>query len=435
MIGDFLNSVPRRGPGNQNMATPPGVRDVDAPTRQILAVIDRLYEARLDPSQWRVALTRIIELFDGFAGNLNYYENAALHSVDLSFSVLEGLGPAGLADYKRYVLRDVRFPALVRQPWHPGPRPGISDAELASFMHGTPFTERMVITEGSLRDSEIYQHLLRPHGIEYALMCADFEFDDTAFALGNRGHSIGVFRGPASPAFQQADCDRMHLLGPHVKRAVDIHTAVGRLRGERDIAFTWLNQLALGSVILDHHDKVIFANAIAKQFAAAADGFELSDNRLHIQDQTARSQFEQLLIGKGPADTSTVNLQRAGGRLNLQLRVVALANPLAGQARPGLRAVFIFNPDRPGQFRIGALRAVYGLTDTEAQVADALAHGTSVHQIARERQVSPDAVRFHLKNLYQKTGTHRQAELVQLILNNPFWQHDRESESIPRPTL
>ncbi len=137
------------------MAVPTAPAEIDLTTRRILTVIDHLYEATRAPEQWRLALSRIIELFEGFAGSLAYFENAALHSVDLSFSVLEGLDPAGLSDYKRYVLRDVRFPALVRQPWHPGPRSGLSEAELASFMHGTPFTDRMVVTEKALRQSEI----------------------------------------------------------------------------------------------------------------------------------------------------------------------------------------------------------------------------------------------------------------------------------------
>lgn len=417
------------------MATDAALAGIDFTTHRVLTIIDRLYESTREPGQWRVALSQIVEFFDGFAGSLVYFENSALHTVDLSFSVLHGLDPAGLSEYRRHVLRDVRFPALVRQPWHPGPRSGLSEAELASFMHGTPFTDRMVVNEKALRRSEFYRHVLQPHGIEYSLMAVDFEFDDATFTLGDRGFSLAVFRRPRDPAFDRADCARMRLLVAHIKRAVDIHTAVERLRSERNIAFTWLNQLAMGSVILDRRGEVIFANAIAREIADAADGFELSSGRFHIHDRGARQQFENLLATDLTTQSTAINLPRTDGRHALQLRVVGLAGLSADQspAEAGLRAAFIARPGRTDQFRTGALRALYGLTEAEAQVAAALATGASVQRIALDRQVGTAAVRFHLKNVYQKTGTHRQAELVQRILSNPFWQSGPEAEPLPDP--
>ena len=64
----------------------------------------------------------------------------------------------------------------------------------------------------------------------------------------------------------------------------------------------------------------------------------------------------------------------------------------------------------------GVLRAALGLTATEAEVALALAQGASASSIARERDISLETVRSHLKTIFAKTGTQRQATLVALIL-------------------
>ncbi|MBB4051235.1 DNA-binding CsgD family transcriptional regulator [Devosia subaequoris] len=49
-------------------------------------------------------------------------------------------------------------------------------------------------------------------------------------------------------------------------------------------------------------------------------------------------------------------------------------------------------------------------------MARALAGGRRTDEIAKELAISATTVAFHLRNLFGKTGTHRQADLVALIL-------------------
>ncbi len=60
-----------------------------------------------------------------------------------------------------------------------------------------------------------------------------------------------------------------------------------------------------------------------------------------------------------------------------------------------------------------------GLTPTEARIAQGLAGGARPAAIAGELGVAQTTVAFHMRNLFQKTGTSRQAELVALILASP----------------
>lgn len=54
----------------------------------------------------------------------------------------------------------------------------------------------------------------------------------------------------------------------------------------------------------------------------------------------------------------------------------------------------------------------YGLTPTQARIAVFVAEGGTVADYARVHKVSPQTVRTHLKAVFAKTGTSRQAELA-----------------------
>ncbi|MHA6688896.1 response regulator [Devosia sp. A449] len=62
------------------------------------------------------------------------------------------------------------------------------------------------------------------------------------------------------------------------------------------------------------------------------------------------------------------------------------------------------------------LARAFGLTPAEARVALALADGKQPAQIAADLDIARTTVVFHLRNIFQKTGTNRQAELVALLL-------------------
>lgn len=65
-----------------------------------------------------------------------------------------------------------------------------------------------------------------------------------------------------------------------------------------------------------------------------------------------------------------------------------------------------------------ALRSLFGLTPSEARLAQALAAGSSLEAAAHSISVSVGSARTYLKAIFQKTGVSRQAELVHQILTS-----------------
>ncbi len=65
------------------------------------------------------------------------------------------------------------------------------------------------------------------------------------------------------------------------------------------------------------------------------------------------------------------------------------------------------------------LRHWYNLTAAEARVAALLARGRTVEEVAELLSVQPNTIRVQLREVFAKTGTTRQADLVRLLTNLP----------------
>jgi len=62
------------------------------------------------------------------------------------------------------------------------------------------------------------------------------------------------------------------------------------------------------------------------------------------------------------------------------------------------------------------LKNRFGLTPAEARVVLRLVSGDSLRSAAKALGIKYETVRTHLKSVFQKTGTGRQAELVILVI-------------------
>jgi DNA-binding CsgD family transcriptional regulator len=81
--------------------------------------------------------------------------------------------------------------------------------------------------------------------------------------------------------------------------------------------------------------------------------------------------------------------------------------------------VLITDPERQAPANGDLLRELFQLTRKEAAITAKLSEGKSVEQAATELSVTYETARTHLRRIFSKTGTSRQAELLLLIARLP----------------
>jgi DNA-binding CsgD family transcriptional regulator len=77
---------------------------------------------------------------------------------------------------------------------------------------------------------------------------------------------------------------------------------------------------------------------------------------------------------------------------------------------------FVTDPDAVSNVDEGLLCNTFGLTAAEARIAQEVLSGDSLEDIARRIGVSENTAKTQLQSVYGKTNTHRQAQLVKLLM-------------------
>jgi len=175
-----------------------------------------------------------------------------------------------------------------------------------------------------------------------------------------------------------------------------------------------LDRLSIGIFVIAENGEVRIANEAARRFAETAGGLLLaasgSQARSINASKTIRAALTDVLQTNG--GTRMLTLERNEGHpLVLQLSPIELpgANSLHAVA-------FVIDPDRQLAISPDLLSALFGCTAAETRLAAALVAGKKLEDICEELGVKQTTITFHLKNLFQKTQTHRQADLVALLI-------------------
>ena len=181
--------------------------------------------------------------------------------------------------------------------------------------------------------------------------------------------------------------------------------------------FGILDHFAIGILLVDQRGKLLHANRAART---------LLDSGLRLDDGHANDAFPFGRV-KGCIRSAISN---ATGRA-WALRSNATDRPLfvtvtpiefrlddalANASWPSQAALVILcDLDRPASLPVGSMVEAYGLTEAEARVVEAASGGIAIGEIARQLGLSPNTVKTHLRRIYEKTGTKRQAELARVM--------------------
>ncbi len=276
-----------------------------------------------------------------------------------------------------------------------------------------------IVPAERLRSTAFYQHWLAPAGITNAVFVVlDRREDRIVFlALMNQGSGDG---------FSEAAVAQLRELAPVLRRALFAGKRFQNATKLKRLSIDVLNGLPLGVAFIDGRGHVVESNRRAKAAFEGGDAFVgvngelfvcLESGRIKLADMVASAVEPRRLSEARP---EILSVPRRTGMRPLTLMLVPAPNEI-GEATNGdpVAMLFIGDPDQPTEFDHQRIAKLYGLSRAESRVAALVASGYRLDEAAEQLDVAYETVRKHIKQIFGKTGTYRQAELVRMMVTGP----------------
>ena len=361
-----------------------------------LQLVNAIYDAALDASRWDGVVAGIVHALGGRGGALLVYESGTRRILNVSNI---GVDDPHVRSYNEYYCQlDPIAPAL----------------EAAA--DGTILAHHEIIPPRQARQTEFYNDFAFPFDIGDGL-AARLRVDQGRIVW------LNICAHLKSSSFAApAQIELLQSLLPHLQRAFRIQGLLGNLAIEREYAHAALDRLENGIAFTARSGAVFFVNATGLAQCGEADGITIARGGML---RAARSGENVVLHGLIDDATGAVNgLPKAG---SMMIHRPSGARPFAihvlplkpGDAqRPFEEAgtmVVIVDTSRDCVVLTDLLVRLYRLTPAEANVAAHTLRCEGLQHIAGELRITLSTVRIHLQRVFDKTETHRQAELVRLL--------------------
>jgi len=361
------------------------------------ATITALYDAALDPAFWPEALARLTELTGSQASTFWVLDagSGSLHptfvSINFDQRVVDDYvgGIASLDPTVRYLLAHPKARIV-----HDGMLGSEHDEDTRKYMD---WHERNVETRYRL--------------VAQSEMGAELQA------------GIALHRTRRAGRYDQDDIGRFSVIDDHLRRALAVGVKLGSLATQQQITADLLDRNVSAIVLLDAHRRVVFMNRAAEELKARADGVRISADGIRLasrqEDEHLQTLISRLIVSQQSQRSfgEVMQATRPSGRQPYGVWVAAVAqSPVALTVfRPAVW-VLINDPENPASPPAPHLQALFGMTQAEAKLAIRLAAGESLRTAADALGITYGTARTRLIQLFQKTNTQSQGQLIQLLL-------------------
>ncbi len=275
-------------------------------------------------------------------------------------------------------------------------------------------TPEELMPDGEFFRTPLYLQFLKPHNLRY-LLGRDVVRDELLRV------KLSLERTADQEPFSQRERALLEAIAPHLQRAIRLRERHDHGTHMRFFFEEAMAKLAIGCLMLDAKGKVVSINAWARRLIDQNDALAVRNGRLRAVDsidgKVLNKAIDAALAMRARAGQSrgtALRLESAPGMTVLDLVVKPLArDSLIESASAPAVVVYLNDCRRPGiELDPGALAAMYGLTHCESQIGALLAKGTCLADVADRLHVSINTVKTHLRGIYEKLGTSKQAQVV-----------------------
>ena len=361
-------------------------------------VVEKIYDAAADANRWADALKHIMTLVGASGSGIHFGDSSAPDQNPTHQNMI------GFSDFFKSKL-DAYVPIWTLQS-------GLPFWNVGDVHHLPDILPREEFVNG-----RFYKDVIEPDGqLDYIGMVALKE--------GTRYAPFSLATKVEDGLFSKRGVELVCLLSPHICRSAKIGLALELKSLHANMLETTLDTLGAGVFLVNRDGKVLFMNRAAEQQVKRSNSLNIINNRLVPKDAAAARIF---LSRFSRAETASTQIAHAVASIALpddEGGLVASLLPLEQGYRqslttgpsPAAFAVFVQDPAVASPIPGEGFAKLYGLTHAELRITLAMAPGLGPRDTADMLGLSLPTVKTHLQKIFSKTGTKRQADLMQLLM-------------------
>lgn len=360
------------------------------------AIIGAIYDCALDPDGWSEVLDAICRVIDCCSAKLSLIDP---WTSSLYIHATAGIEPEWVA----------AMPAQVEE----GVRLFGGASALERYKVGDLVILSRVCDVSAFRASSFYRDWAFPQSVA-DFMAANLVRDETGLSF------IGFGRHSRSGLLDDCAIDRTSVFLPHIRRAVQIN---GLLEAQRVVSNTLaetFDAMSASVILVDASLRPVLVNPAAQAMLESGWPTLLRGGAIVATDDAAQKRLAQTIKGwsrnggGGPGTCLRIPTRDVGRCAILNVLSLSGCANRSRIAPMAIAAILVAQPDIGSASRRDDVAALFDLTPTEARVLEHIVAGSSPADAARSLGVQPSTVRTHLLSVFDKTGVHRQNELVAL---------------------
>lgn len=351
------------------------------------ALVDRVYEAAFVPELWPDVLGRIAEAGGAHSGALLLIDRRLPPLFTATPNVAETL-----AEFSQTPFWYENPPAhRLRKKRYPG------------------FLERADFFTDDERNSD------NPYHANMIKIGADWQVGSIVDMPDGEMALFTFERQQGLPDFSRSELDRLDSFRPHLARASLMAWRFKLERAQASVAA--METIGVPAAVISGSGKVLSTNSL---FGGLTDVLRpAAFGRLAALDRAADRLLQAALAartGEAAPDIRSIPMRFPQADRAIVAHVVPLHRTASDIFDSGAAMVAVTGFSLDGNVPTDALlRGLFDLSVAEAPIAAGLAAGRTLIEVARERGISITTARTHLAQIFRKTGTSQQGQLVALL--------------------
>ena len=370
-------------------------------TEELSRLLATLYAAPLQPEKWQIFFNQLSVLTKISSGYL------ITGSPRLGQEILAGGGlyfnPELLRSYNEYYFQhDPYWPPFLRNP-------------RARVIRGVE-----LVSHDRLVRTELYNDILVKNDMESMTLLSCSLMKDQVDVMP-------VWRSSQDGPMEDSSIELLETLLPHAQLALQMRRRLAASDALGHFAEMALDAIQIPVLLVGSTGNIRHMSKTAAAILHKADGL-ISSGATLAAAESGEDERLRHLIAKAASANKSQDASSSGGAMMitryqsmspLHLSVLPVPENLTTAVASPHALVFLSDPSAPERSRAPIMQALYSLTPAESRLADRLLQGLELRDAADHLGVTIETARFHLKRVLSKTGTHRQSNLIRLMLSLP----------------